>query len=60
MSANIFVDTNILVYAIADDIRKREIADKLLLSRDIVVSAQVISEFIVVTIRKILNVRWYI
>ena len=52
MSDNIFVDTNILVYSVADDLRKRDIADKLLLSHDIVVSAQVISEFIVVTIRK--------
>lgn len=52
MSDHIFVDTNILVYAVADDLRKRDITDQLLLSHDIVVSAQVISEFIVVTIRK--------
>jgi predicted nucleic acid-binding protein len=46
MSDNVFVDTNILVYSVADDRRKRDIADNLLLSQDIVVSAQVISEFI--------------
>ncbi len=52
MNDSIFIDTNILVYSVADDRSKREIAEDLLLSHDIVVSIQVISEFIAVTIRK--------
>jgi len=52
MSDNIFVDTNILIYSIADDLRKRAIADDLLLNHNIVVSTQVISEFIAVALRK--------
>jgi predicted nucleic acid-binding protein len=52
MSDNLFVDTNILVYSVADDRRKRAIADNLLLQEGIVVSPQVISEFVAVTLRK--------
>lgn len=52
MSDNIFVDTNILIYSIADDLRKRAIAGDLLLNHNIVVSTQVISEFIAVALRK--------
>ncbi len=52
MRDNIFIDTNILVYAVADDARKRGIVEKLLLSQPITVSVQVISEFIVVIGRK--------
>lgn len=46
MSDRIFVDTNILVYSIANDSQKRSIADAVLLKQDIVVSPQVISEFV--------------
>jgi predicted nucleic acid-binding protein len=52
MSDRIFVDTNILVYSIANDPQKRTIADMVLLKQEIVVSPQVISEFVAVSIRK--------
>jgi predicted nucleic acid-binding protein len=52
MSDNVFVDTNILVYSVADDLRKKAIADDLLLNYDIVMSSQVVNEFIAVTLRK--------
>ena len=52
MSDNLFVDTNILVYSVADDLHKRAIAEDLLLQEKIVVSPQVMSEFVVVTLRK--------
>ena len=52
MSDRIFVDTNILVYSIANDPQKRAVADAVLLNQEIVVSPQVISEFVVVSIRK--------
>jgi len=52
MSDRIFVDTNILVYSIANDPQKRAIADAVLLNQEIVVSPQVISEFVAVTLRK--------
>ena len=52
MSDRIFVDTNVLVYSIADDRQKRPVAEKVLLDNEIVVSPQVINEFIVVTLRK--------
>ena len=52
MNDNLFVDTNILVYSVADDIRKRVIAEELLMQDLIVISPQVISEFVAVTLRK--------
>ncbi len=52
MSAKIFVDTNILIYSIANDRRKRTVAGNILLDNDIVISPQVISEFVAVTLRK--------
>ena len=52
MSDNLFVDTNILVYSVADDLRKRVIAEELLMQDLIVISPQVISEFVAVTLRK--------
>jgi predicted nucleic acid-binding protein len=52
MNDNRFVDTNILIYAVADDLRKRAIAEELLLQERIVISPQVISEFVVATLRK--------
>ena len=41
MSDKIFVDTNILVYSVADDQYKRAIADDLLMKNEIVISPQV-------------------
>lgn len=52
MNDNLFVDTNILVYSVADDLRKRVIAEELLMQDLIVISPQVISEFVAVTLRK--------
>jgi predicted nucleic acid-binding protein len=52
MSDRIFADTNILVYSVSDDLRKRAIAENLLIREDIVISPQVISEFVAVTLRK--------
>jgi predicted nucleic acid-binding protein len=52
MNAKIFVDTNILVYSVANDLHKRTIADHLLMDNEIVISPQVISEFVAVTLRK--------
>lgn len=52
MSDRIFVDTNILVYAVADDLPKRAIAQDLLLRKDVIISPQVVSEFVAVTSRK--------
>ncbi len=52
MNDNLFVDTNILVYSIADDVQKRMIAEKLLLRDDIVISPQVIGEFVAVSLKK--------
>ena len=52
MNGRIFIDTNILVYSIANDAQKRAIADAVLLNQDIVLSPQVINEFVAVGIRK--------
>ena len=52
MSDNLFVDTNIFVYSVADDLRKRAVAEELLMRDGIVISPQVISEFVAVTLRK--------
>jgi len=52
MSTKIFVDTNILVYSVANDQRKKTIAHNLLLDNDVVISPQVVSEFVAVTLRK--------
>ena len=52
MNDKIFVDTNILVYSIANDEQKRKVAEKVLLNNRVVVSPQVISEFVAVTSRK--------
>ncbi|MDU9050653.1 MAG: PIN domain-containing protein [Candidatus Electrothrix sp. Rat3] len=52
MSDRIFIDTNVLVYSIADDRQKRTIAERVLLDNEIVVSPQVINEFVSVTLRK--------
>lgn len=52
MSDRIFVDTNVLVYSIANDQQKRVVAERVLLNNEIVLSPQVINEFIAVTLRK--------
>ncbi len=52
MNDKIFVDTNILVYSVANDKRKKEIASEIMLRRNISISSQVVSEFVAVTIGK--------
>lgn len=52
MSDKIFLDTNVLVYAFGSDSSKRIIAENLLLREDIVMSSQVVGEFVAVTSRK--------
>lgn len=52
MGDNFFVDTNIFVYSVADDLGKRAVAEELLMQDGIVISPQVISEFVAVTLRK--------
>ena len=51
-----FVDTNILIYLISDDERKKAIAEQVLVEdfdqRVLVVSTQVINEFVAVSMRK--------
>jgi len=56
MSGRAFVDTNVLVYSVdAGEPKKREVARTLLAerARDLVLSAQVLSEFYVVATRKL-------
>lgn len=52
MSDKIFLDTNVLVYAVGPDSPKRTVAETLLLRDDILISPQVIGEFVAVTARK--------
>ena len=52
MKDKIFIDTNILVYSVANDFQKKEIANNLLIENNIIVSTQVINEFAAVTLRK--------
>lgn len=43
MSGEVFVDSNVLIYALGDDDGKRQVADRLIASRP-VISSQVLSE----------------
>lgn len=53
MSAKVFLDTNLLIYYTADDLaRKKCVHDLLLASTTILISTQVINEFVAVTMRK--------
>jgi predicted nucleic acid-binding protein len=53
MNDKVFIDTNLLIYYVADDIRKKNIVKALLLDNEnIVISSQVINEFMAVMIRK--------
>ena len=52
MNDRIFVDTNLFVYSIANEPQKRSIAEKVLLAHEVIVSSQVMSEFLSVTMRK--------
>ncbi len=52
MPDKVFIDTNILVYALADDGRGAKAREALLSSSDAVVSSQVINEFISTCLKK--------
>lgn len=47
-----FMDSNILLYAIGDDLHKQPIAERLLRSLDAIISTQVLNEFCNVVFRK--------
>lgn len=47
-----FMDSNILLYAIGDDLHKQPIAERLLRSPDAIISTQVLNEFCNVVFRK--------
>ena len=55
MKDKVFTDTNILIYFISDDIHKKNIS-KTILATDykIVISSQVINEFVAVTTKKLI------
>jgi predicted nucleic acid-binding protein len=52
MSARVFLDTNVLAYTLANDARKKEIAEGLLLDPP-VISVQVLNELVSVAVRKL-------
>jgi predicted nucleic acid-binding protein len=53
MKDRIFIDTNLLIYYVSNDILKKAIVKDLLIGNDeIVVSSQVITEFVSITIKK--------
>ena len=55
MSADVFLDTNVLLYACSsapDDAGKRRISEKLILGSSFAISAQVLQEFIANALRK--------
>jgi predicted nucleic acid-binding protein len=46
MSDRVFVDTNILIYALSDDPIRSEVADKIVYGKeDLIISTQVLNEF---------------
>jgi predicted nucleic acid-binding protein len=56
MEGRIFIDTNLLIYYVSDDLQKKEIVRDLLLSaKSISVSSQVITEFVAVSLKKKIN-----
>lgn len=52
-----FMDSNILLYAIGDDLHKQPIAERLLRSPNAIISTQVLNEFCNVVFRKKINDR---
>jgi predicted nucleic acid-binding protein len=52
MSDRAFLDTNVIAYTLANDARKKEIAESLLLNRP-VISVQVVNELVSVAMRKL-------
>jgi predicted nucleic acid-binding protein len=53
MSAKVFLDTNLLIYYTADNLeKKKRVRELLLASTTILISTQVVNEFVAVTVRK--------
>jgi predicted nucleic acid-binding protein len=58
MSDSVFLDTNLLIYYISDDLpKKKRVHDLLITASSVTVSSQVINEFVAVTIRKNIHPR---
>jgi predicted nucleic acid-binding protein len=58
MSDSVFLDTNLLIYYVSDDLpKKKRIHDLLITASSVTVSSQVINEFVAVTIRKKIHPR---
>ena len=56
MEGRIFIDTNLLIYYVSDNLQKKEIVRDLLLpAKSISVSSQVITEFVAVSLKKKIN-----
>lgn len=56
MNDRIFVDTNLLIYYVSDEIQKKQVVrDLLLTTKDVFVSSQVINEFVAVSLKKKIN-----
>ena len=56
MEDRIFVDTNLLIYYVSDEIQKKQIVRDLLLSaKSVSVRSQVINEFVAVSLKKKIN-----
>ncbi len=53
MQDRIFIDTNLFIYYISNDESKKSVAKNLLLNNEnIIISSQVIAEFVAVTVKK--------
>jgi len=53
MNDKVFIDTNLLIYYVADDIgKKNTVKDLLLNHEDLIISSQVVNEFLAAVIRK--------
>lgn len=58
MSDSVFLDTNLLIYYVSDDLpKKKRVHDLLNTASSVTISSQVINEFIAVTIRKKIHPR---
>ncbi len=58
MKGKVFLDTNLLIYFVADDLSKKQRVHELLIRNPaIVISTQVINEFVAVSLKKNINSR---
>jgi len=55
MNDNVFIDTNILIYAYSlSDVKKQSMSSKILLNNDCIISTQVINEYCNACLKKYL------